>query len=343
MSVAVAPGTPAPAAALVNSPAPEGADGSSEAADAVVGPSADDGDPEALRAKARELLFSGKSEEEVEAELAPKAKPAAVEKPKVDDDIALSKQWARLTAQETRLKERQKAHLTEVESLKAEREMLLKERSEREALQNDPVAFLQKAGWDKEKIVQWIQSDGKIEPELLIKQISEKHQKEIEELRAERSKERTELDNARRERAKAETEAALGDEVLHMSKSDPELTDLRRLLEKNPKKFEPFIKNRVGSILQEVWKKTFDPATGKGTLVDPREALVYLQAELAELQLAPGQAPAARTANPGAVEPSPITNHATSQRTVRSVDYDEMDPEARRARSEAFLRGEIEE
>lgn len=342
MSAAVAPGTPAPA--VVNSPASEGADGSSEAADAVVGPSADDGDPEALRAKARELLFSGKSEEEVEAELAPKPKPKAeVAKPEEKDDIALSKEWARVSAQEKRLREKQKAHLTEVESLKAERETLLKERSEREALQNDPVAFLQKAGWDKDKIVQWIQSDGKIEPELLIKQISEKHQKEIEELRAERSKERTELDNARRERAKAETEAALGDEVLHMSKSDPELADLRRLLEKNPKKFEPFIKNRVGSILQEVWKKTFDPATGKGTLVDPREALVYLQAELAELQLAPGQAPAARTANPGAVEPSPITNHATSQRTVRSVDYDEMDPEARRARSEAFLRGEIEE
>ncbi len=206
------------------------------------------------------------------------------------------------------------------------------------------MAYLQKAGWDKDRIVKWIQDDGKIEPELMVKQLDDRYKTEIQKLREERETERRELENSRRERQMADTEAELGRVTLDLARTDPELGDLKRLIEKNPKKFEGHFKERVGAIIREVWKKTFDPATGKGTVVDPRDALVYLQQELAEYQLSPGQAPAARTANPGAVEPSPITNQASSQRTVRAaVDYDELDPEARRARSEAYLRGEIEE
>ncbi len=108
------------------------------------------------------------------------------------------------------------------------------------------------------------------------------------------------------------------------------------------------MQTRVGSIIREVWKKTFNKGenegTGKGTVVDPRDALLYLQSELTELQLGdPGQAPAVRSANPVAVEPTPITNQATSARSVRAVEYDESDPEQRRERARKILEGEIDE
>lgn len=350
MTVAVAPGTPA-AGNPTASPAPAavGAGIDSSAVDGVVGPSPDAGDgdeTETARAKAREILFSDKTDEEVEAELAKVAKPAETTKPaeQPKDEVALSKKWAKLTAQEDRLVERQKKAAESIKSLEAREAAII----EREQLAADPVAFLQKQGWDKDRIVKWIQDDGKIDPETMVKQLDEKYRTEIANLKKEREQERLELENTRRTREMSDVENELNQEVLHLAKTDDELGVLKRLTEKNPKKFEPFIQKRVGSIIAEAWRKTFNQGefegTNKGMVVDPRDAMLYLQAELAELQLAdPGQVPAVRSANPVAVEPTPITNQATSQRNVRPSTYDETDPEARRAHAQRILDGEIDE
>ncbi len=358
MTVAVSPGTPAPGNPA--SPAPStAADPSSvpTAPDGVVGPSPDEGaDGDGMgdaRRKAREILFAEKEpeggDEVVEGEAKSEVKPTepkTEERPK--DEIALSKEWARVSAQETRLKTKQKEFLAEKTAFSTEKESVLKAKQDLESQLNDPVAYLSKAGWSKDKIVEWIQSDGKVDPEILVKQLSEKHQKEIDELRAERKREREELEGAQQQRRMAEVEGQLNDEVVAMVGSDAELAALKRLIDKNPQKFKPFVQTRVGSIIREVWKKTFNKGenegTGKGTVVDPRDALLYLQSELTELQLGdPGQAPAVRSANPVAVEPTPITNQATSARSVRAVEYDESDPEQRRERARKILEGEIDE
>lgn len=355
MSAAQTPGTPAP----VNSPAPGLADAGAEPVtpEGVVGPSSDEGggdELEVTRAKAREILFSDKSDDEIATELGELAekveptKPKVEEKPKPEekpkDEVELSKKWARLSAQEDRLVARQKQAAETLKQLEA-REAAI---AEREALAKDPVEFLSKQGWDKDRIVKWIQDDGKIDPEVMVKQLDEKYRTEIENLKKEREQERQELESTRRTRDMERVEGALNDEVMQLAKTDAELGVLKRLVEKNPQKFEPFIQKRVGTIIREVWNKTFNKGehegTNRGTVVDPRDALLYLQTELAELQLAdPGQAPAVRSANPVAVEPTPITNQATSQRQVRPVTYDETDPEARRAHSKRILDGEIEE
>jgi hypothetical protein len=363
MSAAVMPGTPSPASPAAPPSAPAGQGqlpansvehGAAEADSGETGDIVSD-----ARKKARELLFSTKTDAEVdeEAEGHVKKKPEVKveakkepEKPKEDPDIEVSRRFAKVHAQETRLKERQKELLTEKETFSKEKESILKEKQELEAMRNDPVGFMAKAGWTKEKIVEWIQGDGRVDPEILVKQLDEKHQRELAELRAERQREKeayeTEQQDRQRKRDMERVEGELYTEVKSLVDSDGELGTLKRYIAKKPEKNEAVIQRRVGSIIAECWKRTFNKGENeglnKGTVVDPRDALLYLQQELAELQLEPGQAPAVKPANPAAVEPSPITNHATSQRTIQNVEYDETDPEARRARAAAILAGEIE-
>lgn len=350
MTVAVAPGTPAaaaPPAAAPDSPAPDAGD---------VSPSVDgDGgdDVENVRSKAREILFSGKSDDEVEAELKskPETKPAP-EKPKVEpekpkDEIELSRKWAKYNDQNERLVKRQKAHLAEVETKTKELSDREAKLAAREALHNDPVKYLVDHGWTKDQIVDWIKSDGKVDPEILVKQLESRHQQQIEELRKEREREKAEFqreqEDRQRQREMQRVENELNQEVKQLVDSDSELGVLKRLVAKKPEKFEAFVNKRVGEIIREVWRRTFDPETETGRTVDPREALLYLQSELAELQLTdPGQAPAVKPATPVAVEPTPITNGATSQRVVRSTQVDESDVDALRAKAARILAGEEE-
>lgn len=329
MSAAVAPG----AAAVALPAAPEAPVATP---DASADPVAD------ARAEARKLLFEGKSEESGgdEEPTKPEGQPKPKPEEKPDEDLVQSKKWAKLRAQEDRLVKRQK-EFAEEQKAWGERTKTIEAReaaiAEREALVNDPLALLSKAGWTKEKIVEWIQSDGKVDPELLIKQISEKHQREIEELRAERAREREELEGTKRQREFQRVEGALYAAVSDELKSGEDLGLLQKLIAKNPKQ-EAFLQRRVGEVIRTVWDKTQE-------VVAPRDALLYLQQELAAIQLAdPGPAPAVKPANPAAVEPRPITNQATSQRSVQPLsNYDESDPEARRARARAVLSGELPE
>ncbi len=304
-------------------------------------PEADSGDSgdeaAAARRKAREVLFSDKEPEEGAEEPAEQKKPepekkAEPEKPKEpersEDEIALSREWRKF-------RQDRKAFDAQSKELKAKAESFTQREAkiaEREAQMNDPVQFLAAAGWTKDRIVEWIQSDGKVDPEILVKQFSEKHQKELEELKAERERERQELMLEKQGRQLETLKHELDAETVSMLK-EPEFSLLQKFV---AKKGEAGVQKRVRDIIAQVWNQ-------KQQVVDPRDVLVYLERELAEIQLgdAPGQVPAVKPANPAAVEPKPITNQATSQRTVVPVDYDETDPEARRARAAAILRGEI--
>lgn len=305
----------------------------------------DDADPVAeARKKARELLFNGveaevdENGEPVEAKPAAEKPPEPEKKPEAEkpegDEVALSKEWRRLRAQEDRLVKRQKEFAEtqrSLESKTAELETRAAKLAEREAQMNDPVAFLQSAGWDKDRIVQWIQGDGKVDPEILVKQLSDRHQKEMEELRAEREREREQLQTEKQQREFQRLGAELDHETSTMLK-DADFPLLQRF---TARKGEAGVQKRVKDIIAKVWQE-------KRTVVDPREALVYLERELAEVQLtdSPGQVPAARPANPAAVEPKPITNQATSQRTVVPQE-DEDNLDGWRARARKIMRGEI--
>lgn len=330
-AAAPAPAAPSTLGALMTAPeAPE--------TGAVEADSGDSGDDAAVaRRKAREVLFSDKEPEEALAEVEKKeAKPEAKpepEKPKEpersEDEIALSREWRKFRQDRKAFDAQSREFKAKTESF-AQRETKL---AEREAQMNDPVQFLAAAGWTKDRIVEWIQSDGKVDPEILVKQFSEKHQKELEELKAEREREREELKLEKQGRQLETLKHELDTEVASMAKTDPEFALLQKFI---AKKGEAGVQKRVRDIIAQVWNQ-------KQQVVDPRDVLVYLERELAEIQLgdAPGQAPAVKSANPAAVEPKPITNQATSQRTVVPVEYDESDPEARRARAAAILRGEI--
>ena len=290
------------------------------------------------RQKARELLFSDK-EPEKEAPEEPKveAKPEAApepEKPKPEersqDEIALSKEWGKIRRDRKAFDADSKKLKAEMEAFKS-REAAL---AAKEAKLNDPVAFLNENGWSKDRIIEFIQSDGKVDPEILIKQLGEKHQRELAELRAEREREREGLESEKQQRQLASLKSELDAEVSALAK-EPDFKLLQRFI---AKKGEAGVQKRVADIIAEVWNK-------KKEVLDPRDVLVYLEQELAEIQLgdAPGQPPAVKSANAAAVEPRPITNKATSERTVIPSDYDEEDPEARRERAAKILRGEIEE
>lgn len=333
---------PAPAAPAAPPPtlgelmtAPDAPDAGAAEAD-----SGDSGDEAAeARRKAREVLFSDKEPEEAaaDAEKKPEAKTEPEKKPepekpkdeRSEDEIALSREWRKFRQDRKAFEADQKKFKATVEGL-TQREAKI---AEREAQMNDPVQFLAAAGWTKDRIVEWIQSDGKVDPEILVKQFSEKHQKELEELKAERERERQELMQEKQTRQLETLKHELDAETVSMLK-DPEFSLLQKFV---AKKGEAGVQKRVRDIIAQVWNQ-------KKEVVDPRDVLVYLERELAEIQLgdAPGQVPAVKSANPAAVEPKPITNQATSQRTVVPVDYDETDPEARRARAAAILRGEIQ-
>lgn len=290
------------------------------------------------RAEARKLLFSDKEEPETPTETEEPKVETKPEEPKSEekkderseDEIALSKQWKRFRQDRKEFDAKVKADAQRAEDL-TRREAALKEREEKHA---DPIAYLSAMGWSKDRIVEFIQSDGKVDPEILIKQLGDKHQRELEELRAERQREQEALKNERTARELENLKSQLDSEVSAMVKED----DFKLLQRFTAKKGEAGVQKRVRDIIAEVWNK-------KKEVVDPRDVLVYLENELAEIQLgdAPGQLPAVQSAKAAAAEPRPITNQSTSQRTVIPSNYDEEDPEARRERAQKILRGEIEE
>lgn len=340
-------GTPAPAA-----PAPPPAATDTPAApDAVETPAASDdsgGDGEdeyvKRRREARKILFDpeepaepaepteDKPKEPKEPKVEAKTEPEKPKEPeRTEDEIALSRQWKRFRQDRKELDSKVREFETRTKSIE-EREAKLAARESKHA---DPLAYLMEMGWTKDKVVEWIQSDGKVDPEILVKQFSEKHQRELEELRAERQREKEQLELEKNQRKLEALGAELDAEVATMVGGGEEYPLLKKFAAKKGIKS---IQTRVRDAIARVWQQ-------KQEVVAPEAALAYFENELAEIQLgdAPGQLPAVQSAKAAAVEPKPITNQATSQRVVVPSQYDETDPEARRRRAKAILDGEIDE
>lgn len=323
------------AAAAVVTPAPNAAPPPA-VAETTADTGADDGGDEisSARAKAREILFA--KEEPQEAEEKPKAKaeePKAPEpeKPKEPDETEVSRRFAKVHAQEKRLKERQQAFLQEQEAFKAARAEVDEYRT---LAKSDPVKLLERAGWTKDQVIEWIRSDGKIEPEKLIKDLDERYKSEIQKLKEEREAEKRAFEQEKRAREVKQVEQMLTDEVSSLLGAG-KYPILASIVTGDAEE-RASLDQRVREITMQVWQKT-------QKAVEPHEVLEYLEGRWAKtVSRLPGQAPAVKSAPPVAVEPKPMTNGASSERTVRSVDYDEMDPEQRKARADAILRGEIE-
>lgn len=339
MSATQAIGTPAAAPAV---PPPVAVEAPAAAVETPAVPAADgsDDDPGERRRKAREILFAkeepAEGDEPAEVKLAPKVEPKTEpEKPKEqearsDDEIALSREWKKFRQDRKAFDAQSKEFKAKSEAF-AEREAKL---AAREAKLNDPVAFLAESGWTKDKIVEFIQSDGKVDPEVLVKQFSEKHQRELEELRAERKREQEALEFEKNQRKLDQLGAQLDAEVATMVDGETYPLLKRFVAKKGMKSIQTRVRDAIAKVFQQ-----------KQEVVAPEDALAYFENELAEIQLgdAPGQLPAVQSAKAAAVEPNPITNQATSQRVVVPSQYDETDPEARRRRAKAILDGEIEE
>lgn len=308
----------APPPAVVEAPADTGAD--------------DGGDEiSTARAKAREILFA--KEEPTEApklETKPEPKPEP-EKPKEPDETEVSRRYAKVHAQEQRLKARQQAFLQEQEAFKARAAEVEQYQS---LAKSDPVKLLERAGWTKDQVIDWIRSDGKIEPEKLIKDLDERYKSEIQKMREEREAEKAAFEAEKRQREVKQVEQMLTDEVSSLL-SAGKYPILSSIVTGDAEE-RASLDHRVREITMQIWNS-------KREAVEPHEVLSYLEGRWAKtVARLPGQAPAVKSASPVAVEPKPITNGATSERTVRSVEYDEMDPEQRKARADAILRGEIE-
>lgn len=316
---AVAPQAPPPAAPppeVTEAPEP----GSAEA---------DTGDVvEDARAKARKILFDKEQEEEAAPKVEAKPEPKKEEPP---PETELSKKFAKVHAQETRLKEKQKAFLAEQDAWKPR----VQELEQKEQLAKaDPVAFLERAGWTKDQIIEWIRSDGKIEPEKLIKDLDSKYQQEIQRMREEREAEKQAFEQEKRQREVSKVEQMLTDEVSHHLGTG-KYPILASIVNGDAEE-RGSLDHKVREITMQIWKKT-------QKAVEPHEVLEYLEGRWAKtVARLPGQAPAVKSATPVAVEPRPITNSATAERSVQPDTYDELDPEQRAARAAAILRGEIE-
>jgi Skp family chaperone for outer membrane proteins len=288
-----------------------------------------------LRSKARETLFSAE-EPAPEVEAKPEPAKAEPEAPKPKDEVDLSKSWAKHDRERASLAKKKAEFAAQVKEFEAKQAEFEPKNAGLEEAYRDPIAFLGKAGWDKDKIMQWVMGDGKVDPELLVKQLETRHQEEIRKLREERETEKKELESARRTREFERVESELYQDVSAQLK-DPKFELLQKLVAKNPKQ-EGVLQRRVGEIISAVYKKT----SGE-TVVDPADALAYLQAELAEIQLSdPAPSPAVKPAKLAAVEPKPITNSSHGERVVSTVGYDETDPAQRKERVRQILAGEIE-
>jgi vacuolar-type H+-ATPase subunit I/STV1 len=288
-----------------------------------------------LRSKARETLFS--AEEPAETPEVPASKPEEKpEPPKTKDELDLSKSWAKHDRERASLARKKAEFAALVKEFETKQAEFEPKNADLQTAYSDPIAFLGKAGWDKDKIMQWVMGDGKVDPELLVKQLETRHQEEIRKLREERDQEKQELEDARRARELERVESELYQDVSAQLK-DPRFELLQKLVAKNPKQ-EAVLQKKVGEIIAAVYKKS-----GNETVVDPADALAYLQAELAEIQLAdPAPSPAVKPAKLAAVEPKPITNSSHGERVVSTVTYDETDPAQRKERARQILAGEIE-
>lgn len=358
VSSAPAPAAAPPPAAPAAAPAPQ------SKADAMPGePKRVEGqafDADAVRKKALALATGKETDDEGDEGAktpATESKPKPAEaKPKEEgeEDLPpppadltqkkLSEGFAKLERQRRRdqkeFQEKQAAFAAkeaEVTRLKAEYEAKSKAHQD---YTNDPLKLLGEHGWDVNRVVEFIMSDGQVPPEVLAKKASAETQKRLDD-------QQKELDRIKSER---ETQ-----EVLAKS-SEWERRTYAGIENKLGKAEAPldhglqhvaFIDEAKGrtAIREDVLWVQGQHFLKTGQTLDPETALVHLEQAYFEmfpnlLKRNPAQQGAGTPATTGAEKPRQITSSDTSDVSVPTdEELDRMTPDERRARALKIARG----
>lgn len=278
-----------------------------------------------------------KTDEQLEKErLDAKRKKLSDPEGKLSQD-KLDNAFAKLTAEGRRLRtkaEEHKANVASFEAAKAQYDAAIEQHAQRvqardkehddflARMKKDPLGALEKSGWTVEKLVAWIQNDGKHTPESLIEETRSKYDTEIEALRKENEEIKNGLKKSRFESAAAQYEAKATATMEALMPSYEYISKYDLKTEVAPK-----VLQNIAYIYRE-GGNVGDKHYPKGTALDPKVILDYFEAqtakEVSRFGVRPGQAGAAnRAANPGAVQPKTLSNADTGARGVRTQDDDD--------------------
>lgn len=296
-----------------------------------------------------------KTEEQLEKErLDAKRKKLSDPEGKLSQD-KLDNAFAKLTAEGRRLRSRaeeHKANVASFEAAKAQYDAAIETHAQRvqardkehddflARMKKDPLGALEKSGWTVEKLVAWIQNDGKHTPESLIEDTRSKYDTEIAELK----KQQQELQEGIK---KSRFESAAGEYQAKAIKTMEGLMPSYEFISKYDLKTEvaPKVLQNIAYIYRE-GGKVGDKTYPKGTALDPKVVLDYFEAqtakEVSRFGVRPGQAGAASSAaKPGAGQPKTLSNADTGARGVRTEDDDDsvFDREAALRRVNQMLNG----
>jgi hypothetical protein len=265
------------------------------------------------------------------------------DKGKLDQD-KLDNAFAKLTAEGKRLRAKAEAHKAEraqFDEAKARYDAAINQAAERvnakeaaqlkfdEEMKTSPLGALERAGWTVEKLVKWIQNDGKSTPEDMIESTRADYDKRFTEQQAKLAELEANIQ-------KRQFEAVARSYQEKATRQMAELMPQYELVSKYDLQTEvaPKILQKLTHIYREGGELN-DVKYPKGTALDPKVVLDHFEAQeakqLARFGFRPGQAGAANSAaKPGASQPKALSNSDTSSRSVKppSDDDGEFDREA---------------
>lgn len=302
----------------------------------------DDGgfDVEEAREEAARALSGDEAPEK------PKAKPP--EKPKEAEAGTaeeLDREWTRFRAQEKRWKDTRKEEHGAIEKTKAELAARDAEFAQKEQAYNarielgrkNPLSMLKEAGWEWPQLIAYVDSQGEIPHDKLVRDMKLEYDKELEKTRAEVEAIKKEKQQEARAKQIREFESAVETEVTTTLDSFPRLKAFHAAMT---------AKGKPHQVLNAVFKHLDDSAKQKNFLA-PSQAMRYYEDQLEEAGLytpvaAPGGVNQLEAVKPQVEKLAPLSNGDSGERASTPLvedDDGEFDAEAARRRARATLFG----
>lgn len=229
------------------------------------------------------------------------------------------------------------AREAEVTQLRAEAEAKAKAAAEHT---NDPLRLLESHGWDVDRFVKFVMSDGQVPPEVLAQKATEATKKQLEE-------QQKKLDAIERQRQQHE-DALLSSEWERRSYAGVEakLGKIGEPLEHGLPHVAAIDEwSGRGTVFSDVLTVQAQHFQRTGQTLDPATALVHVEQAYAArfpnlLKRNPAQQGAGTPATTGAEKPRQITSSDVSDVSVPTdEELDKMTPDERRARAVRIAKG----
>jgi hypothetical protein len=244
--------------------------------------------------------------------------------------------FAKLTAEGRRLRSKVEAFKAEkatFDTAKAQYDSAVEQAAQRvmqqeqefntrkDRARKEPLAAFEELGWTVEKLVKFIQNDGKHTPEDLIEKTRSEYDQRIQEQEARLEELNNSIKKGRFEQAAKSYETRAVETMRELLPKYELVSKFDLQTEIAPKVLQNIAHiYREGGVIDGVQYP-------KGTALDPKTILDYFEkqesAALSRYGFRPGQAGAtASVAKPGAAQPKPLSNADTSSRSVKTVDDD---------------------